>query len=166
MTSYFIFRFVHVILLYHLWKITWVDKNKVNYNLKQDRYRYYTSARNYLQYRRQSPNREILLIGRQFCLRFRRLSLHREDRFSSEKNETVMRIIVCIYAPYNCCFHMEIKKKMGTNLRFLIGAPRICRANAWKNNIFSWSGENLHEVFLTMIKIQRNNKNKYYTHGL
>ena len=34
-----------------------------------------------------SHNREILLIGRHFCLWFRRLSLHREDRFSSEKTK-------------------------------------------------------------------------------
>ena len=45
------------------------------------------AARNYLQYRRHSLNREILLIGRQFCLWFRRLSLHREDRFPSEKTK-------------------------------------------------------------------------------
>ena len=45
------------------------------------------TARNYLQYRRHSLNREILLIGRQFCLWFRRLSLHREDRFPSKKTK-------------------------------------------------------------------------------
>ena len=61
------------------------------------------TARTYLQYRRHSPNQEILLIGRQFCLRIRRLSFQREDNFSSEK-ETVMRITVCICAPYNCRF--------------------------------------------------------------
>ena len=47
----------------------------------------FQAARTFLQYRRHSPNREILFIGRQFCLRFRRLSFHREDRFSSEKTK-------------------------------------------------------------------------------
>ena len=80
------------------------------------------SARNYLQYRRHSPHRETILsliqaivssLGGQIFIR---------------KNKTVMRITVCICAPYNCRFQMEIKKD-GDKPVFFIGASRICRAN-------------------------------------
>ena len=63
------------------------------------------TARNYLQYRRHSPNRETILSLIQAIV-----SSSGGQIFIRKKNETVIRITVCICAPYNCRFQMEIKK--------------------------------------------------------
>ena len=93
---------------------------------------HHLTARNYLQYRRHSPNREVLLIGRQFFLWFRRLSLHREDRFSSEKTKRWCALQFVFAHFTTVIFRWRLKKDGDKLSRFLIGAPRICRANAWK----------------------------------
>ena len=61
---------------------------------------------------------------------------------------------VCICAPYNCRFQMEIKERWGQT--------RLFAELMLDKRASSVDRENLHEVFLTMMKIERNNKNQYY----
>ena len=72
-----------------------------------------TSARNYLQYRRHSLNREILQIGSKILSLIQGIVSLSGDQIFIRKNEMVMRITVCICASYNCRFQMEIKERWG-----------------------------------------------------
>ena len=97
---------------------------------------------------------DILQIVRQFCLWFRRLSPHRENRFSSEKTKRS----VCICAPRSCRFQMEIQESWGQTRVFYRCTAYLLDELMLDKTTSSLDRGNLHEVFLTVIKIQRKKK--------